>query len=408
MAKTGQRLINQEIDERVVIRPNKQMKRVEEGVHAVMGFGENNDYPQLMEKLIDGSVTAKSSANVYAKFLAGDGFENEEINKIQIGTDSRGKKITIQSLLRQVTNSISRNQGAYIFCSITAEGVIKKSSLKPFKNCRYGSPDETNYSPMILVYDNWEKDKRKKSKKEPKVFNVFNLDDAALTSQINKAGGVKRFKGQIYSLFTDNRFFYPLSTFDSSYLDCDTEAQLALFRNRQVRNGFFKKTIIRIASGGTEKEQEELVASLRKSLGPDGDGLWVVEDEVDENGELSDKTGYAVDQLDDTINDEKFKDWPIDVSNNIRKDAKNIPKVLIDYESGKLGSGSGEVIVKATNYYNAITKDDRTEVSEAFEEIFTNFDNETLKNNTNWKIKPLNLIEQEKDGITNTSTTTSE
>ena len=408
MKSSGQRLINQEIDKRVVIRPDKQMKRVSEGVHAVMSLGENNDYPQIMEKLIEGSITAKSSANIYAKFLAGAGFENESINKIQIGTDSRGKKITIQSLLRQVTNSISRNQGAYIFCGISQDGRVMKAHLKPFKICRYGSSDDTGYSPMILTYNNWEKDRENKIKEDPKVFNVFNLDTVVLKSQFEKAGGFNKFKGQIYSLFTDTEYFYPLSTYDSVYLDCDTEAQLSLFRNRQVRNGFAKKTIARIAEGKSEEDESELVRDLRQTLGPGGDNLFVIRDTVDENGELSDKTGIAFSQLDDSITDDKYKNWPEEISNNIRKAANNIPKVLIDYESGTLGSGSGEIIEIGANFYNAITKDTRTEIGEAFGEIFTNFNNEILKNNTNWKIKPLNLIEQEKDGITDTSTTASE
>ena len=401
----GQRLVSKEVDKRVIIKPDKTIKKVDEGVNGLMSFGENNDYPQLMEKIINSSVTAKTSANVYAKFLAGAGFE-ADINKIKVGTDSRGKKITIQSLLREFTKSLSRNNGSYIQCNFTNEQKIKNTHLKPFKNCRFAIPDDTGYSAKILVYDNWEKDRDKKSKKKDiKNFNVFNLDENVFIAQIKEAKGIENYKGQIFFLFTDNEYFYPLSNYDEVYLDCDSEAQQALYKNRQYRNGFFKKTVMRVQEAKTEEDAKKLADSARASLGPDGDGFWIIEDEVDENGEFSENTGFKIDQLDSNIQDDLFKDWPKELANNIRKAAKGIPAVLIDYEDNKLSGTSGESIIQATNFYNAITQDDRTEVEEAFEEIFTAFDNEILSSNTNWKIKPLNLIEQSKDGTTNTGTT---
>ena len=38
--------------------------------------------------------------------------------------------------------------------------------------------------------------------------------------------------------FFDPEYLYPLSMIDSVYLDCDTEAQISIFRNTEIRNGF--------------------------------------------------------------------------------------------------------------------------------------------------------------------------
>jgi hypothetical protein len=402
----GQRLVNSEVDKRIVIRPNKTIKKTDEGVNGLMFFGENNDYPQLMEKLINGSVTAKTSANVYAKFLAGAGFENEKINKIEVGTDARGKKITVQSLLRDFTKSLSRNQGSYIHCNFNLDIKIVNVHLKPFKNCRFAIPDDTGYNAKVVMHDNWEKDKDKKYKsKDVKNFNVFNVNEKAFIAEIDEAKGIDNYKGQIFFLFTDNEYFYPLSNYDEVYLDCDTESQMALFKNRQCRNGFFKKTILRIQESLTKERKAGLAESARASLGVDGDGLWIIEDEVGEDGGFSDSTGFKFEQLDSDLEDDRFKEWPKELANNIRKAAKGVPAILIDYEDNKLSGTSGEAIIQATNFYNAITLDDRVEVEEAFEEIFKNFDNEVLASNTNWKIKPLNLIEQQKDGTTDNNST---
>jgi hypothetical protein len=404
----GQRLIDEEIDKRVVITPDKTIKRKEEGVHGIMTFGQKNDYPQLMEKIINGSVTAKTSANVYAKFLTGEGFENEEINKIVVGTDSKGKDITLLSILRQFTTSISRNNGSYIHCNYTREGKIKNTHLKPFKYCRFSTPDDEGYSAKILVYHNWEKDRSigRYDKNDIKTFNIFNSRKNVLIDEINKAGGIDKYKGQIYFLFLDEEYFYPLSNYDEVYLDCDTENQLALYKNRQTRNSFFKKTVLRIQPRKTDEETSELAKSARESLGPEGDGLWIIEDEPDDEGNFTDNKGFAFDQIDSDVEDEFFKEWPKQLANNIRKAAKNIPTLLIEVDDAIFSNQSGEAIKQATNFYNALTKDDRTAIEQAFEEIFTKFDDETLSSNTNWKIKELNLIPDkvENNGPVNTDT----
>jgi hypothetical protein len=405
----GQRLINEEIDKRVVIKLNKNIKATDEGVNGMMTFGDNNDYPQMMEKIINGSVTAKTSANVYAKFLTGEGFENEKINNIVVGTDSKGKDITILSLLREFTMSLSRNNGAYIHCNYMLDGFkIVNVHLKPFKYCRFSKPDDEEYSAKILVYNNWEKDKSKSkyNVKDIKNFNVFNSRENVITDQIQKAGGIENYKGQIYFLFLDNEYFYPLSNYDEVYLDCDTEAQLALYKNRQTRNSFFKKTVMRIQPRRTEEETEELARDIRNLLGVDGDGLVILEDEPDDSGEYDDRKGFAVDQLESDVQDDLFKEWPKQLANNIRKAAKNIPSLLIEIEDAIFSNQSGESIIQATNFYNAITRDDRASVEQAFKEIFSNFNDETLRNNKNWKIKELSLIPENKTNEPTDSTTT--
>jgi len=405
----GQRLLNIEVDERVIITVNKTIKQVDDGVHGVMYFGENNDYPQLMEKLINGSVTAKTTSNIYAKFLKGQGFENEEINNIVIGKDSRSKKITLQTLLSQVATSASKNQGYYIHLNPKLNGKIENVHLKAFKNIRFAKPDDTGYSAKLLYYDNWEKRKKEKyNKNNIKDFNTFNLERKVFLDQVQKAGGIEKYKGQIYFEFLDNEYFYPLSNYDEVYLDCDTENQIQLFKNRQIRNGFLDKIVFRIAPGGTDKEKQELVNSIKTFIGPDGETVLVLEDDLNEEGDVKESGAFRIDKIESNVNDKLFENWEKRLSNNIRKSAKNVPNLLIEIEDGIFSGQSGEAIKQATNFYNAITSDDRTIIEKSFEEIFSNFDNDILAKNTNWKIKPLNLIEQEKDGITDNSTATSD
>jgi len=377
-----------------------------------MIFGLQNDYPQIIEKLINGSVTAKTSANIYAKFLSGLGFENEAINNIVIGTDSRGKKITLKGLLSQVAISVSRHNGFYIHTNLNLDRKVVNAHLKPFKSMRFAKPDDDGYSAKLLYYDNWTKQNGKFDKKDIKNYNVFNLDENAFISQINKVKGIENFPGQIYFEFLDNEYFYPLSPFDDVYLDLDTEAQIAIYKNRQIRDGFFEKIVFRVAPQPIELDEDgneinqkntELADSIRSFMGPDGETALILEDDFNTEGEIEQNGGFRIDKIESNIDDKLFESWEQSLMNNIRKSSK-LPTILIDYETSSLGTTSGEAITVATKLYNALTADDRAIISNSFAEIFSHSENETLAKNTNWNIKPLNLGEY---GTTDSSTTAS-
>jgi hypothetical protein len=398
-----QRLLNKEIDKRIVVKLDKTIKKEDKGVNGLMTFGQLNDYPQIIEKLINGSVTAKSVSRINSKFLIGQGFENEGINKIVVGTDSRGKEITIRSLLRQVAVSLSMHNGFYIHTNVNLAGEVGTVHLKPFKDCRFAKDDDEGYSAKILVYGNWEKDKNfgKYSKKNIKDFNVFNLNANVIASQVKAQEGttpkekLDNYKGQIYFQFNDDQYFYPLSPFDPVYLDCDTEGQIGLYKNRQTRDGFFDTIIIRTAPFATEEKEKEFTEGVIKQLGPDGDRVLILEDAIDEEtGAIPEDGSYRIDSIKGNVNAKLFDSIEKSLANNIRKSADGIPAILIDYEESSLGNTSGEAVREATNFYNAITQDTRELISRSFEEIFSKSKDSTLKANTNWKINPLSLLEQ--------------
>lgn len=358
-----------------------------------MKFGSDNDYPQLIERLVLSSIDAKAIADVYSKFIVGMGFENEAINSVVVGKDSRGKQITLLSLLRQFAQSASLYAGGYIHVNINLSGEVVNARLVPFKNCRFAKPDSRGYSGKIAVYENWEKDKSTKYDKNAiRFYNVFNLNAEVIKEQIKEAGGIEKHNGQIYFQFIDNAYLYPLSPFDPVYLDCDTQSQIAIFKNNQIRNGFTDKTIFRVA--GDEDAIEDMANNLKSMMGADGDNCTIIEDTINpETGRLDDKSAIVQESIRSNINPRLFESWEAALTNNIRKANKALPAVLIDYDESKLGTTSGEGIVQAVNFYNAMTSDDRALISDMFMEIFSKSVNPVFKSNTNWKIKPLVINE---------------
>lgn len=396
------RLAAKQVEQRLRVKLNKSIVSKGDNVIGIMTFGENNDYPQTIERLINGSKTAKAISRIYARFLTGFGFENEAINNVVVGKDSRGKNVTLKRLLRNVAISRAYHAGSYIHCSPTLERKIAAVKLVPFKYCRFNKIDDTGYASKIGVYSNWDKNPDQKYNiKNITFFPIFNLNENVFKSQIANTKGdtleqkIKNYKGQIYFDFVDDQFLYPLSPFDPVYLDCDTEQQVSMFKNNMTRNGMLKKTVLRLAEPSNDEEARELEEEIERWMGTDGASTVTLYDELDnETGEIKKSGAFAIDSIDSNINDKLFESWEKSLTNDIRKPF-NIPAILIDYEESKLGTTSGEAIIQATKFYNAITSDDRASLSEMFKEIFSHWIDPILSDNQNWNIKPLSLYENE-------------
>lgn len=378
------RLLNNEIEERITIKLNKTFKS--DTVSGIMTFGEKNDYPQVIEKLILGSQTAKAARKVYAKFIAGSGFRNPEIGKIVVGIDNKGKDITLDKVRVDVAKSLATFNGAYIHSNINLEGLRKNTSIIPFKNCRFSILDDVSNTGKIAVCGDW---LANNIKGKISFYDNFSNRLSVIESQVEK-NSLEKYKGQIYALTLEDDYLYPLSCFDSVYLDMDTEYQSQLFRNREIRNGFSDKVILLLDAMSDESERTKQVEKIQSWMGADGDKALVFEATFDEeSGELVSNSNYKIDKIPSNINPKVLDGVDATTSNNIRKAANALPKVLIDYEQGALGSGN--VIVDAFTFYNSVVKSDTQKLAEGLREIYSHYDNEILRNNTDWDILPLTM-----------------
>ena len=388
------KLLNSEIEKRVIVKLDRSITT--KGTSGIMQFGSNNDYPQTIEKLIMNSQTAKACANIYARFIGGLGFSNPEIGKIPVGIDERGRRITLDKMRRDAAVSLSLFNGAFIHCNQNLNKEVGNTKLVQFKTCRFSAIDDKGYCGKVAVHQNWAKDSdlKKFAASDVNWYFHFNLD--TIESNIKATGGIDDngnfmgFKGQIYFISFDDQYLYPLSPFDSVYLDMDTEYQVQLFKNRELRNGFTDKVVMNIDPPDDDTERADTVKKCRDWMGPEGDKLLLFEAEFDETGELKQGSSYKLDMIQTNINDKLFEGWEKSLSNNIRKSIY-IPAVLIDYEQGQLSQASGEMVAQAVNYYNSLTQPLREYLSESMREIYSNHVNPVLKNNTDWTLKPFEL-----------------
>ena len=159
------RVVSVDVDKRLKIELNRSIKKGNQ--KGIMSYGEENNYPQIIEQLVLGSVTAKSVRDIYAKFLIGEGFEDEALNLMVIGVDSRGKNVTMYDLLVRCANDASMNNGFYIHCNRKLTGKVTTSRVVPFKNCRFANTDTQGYTAKIAHSDKWNERDFKKEQIAP-------------------------------------------------------------------------------------------------------------------------------------------------------------------------------------------------------------------------------------------------
>lgn len=383
------RILKCETDERIIVTLDKTIKS--DTTNGIMSFGKENDYPQIIERLVYGSQTAKACSEIYSKFIGGDGFVNPEIGKIVVGRDIKNKPTTLDMIRRQIADSISVFSGVYIHCNFNLDAKVVNTNLIPFKKCRFSTVDDKGYSSLIGVSNEWDYKFFRKGKRVINWYNTYNTNKAVFESNVKNAGGIESFNGQIYFNYTNDTYFYPLSTFDSVYLDCDSEFRLQLNRNNELRNGFTKKVIINLPLTDDSVDGAELAREIENFMGVDGNKTMVFQSQVNPvTGELI-SDGFKVETLDSNMDlaiNEKAEGTCV---NNIRKAIKGMPALLIDYDNGGLNQ-SGEMIVQAVNFYNSLTLPGRENISDIIRELYSNFDNEILKNNTNWDLLPVKLL----------------
>lgn len=373
-------------------------------VEGIERYDLDNAYPSRMERLINGSVTAKSSAQMLSRFLIGFGFVNESLNDLIVGKDRYQRPITALKLLKQIAFSIAYFSGFYVRAQFDGNYDVTGLSFEDFKNCRFGLKDSQDYSGHIIIYNNWDKSKGSKiQKKEFIKVPVWNMNKDVIKAQIKKAGSLSKYKGQIYFNFQDEFYIYPLSPIDPVYFDADTENQISKFKNGELRRGFFLKKIIHHTNFESEKDANDFMEKLMKFQGGGHDySFMVLPGEFDDEGKLIQGENIQIENIEQNINDKIFETYEKSCINNIRKAFNGIPQILIDYEDSKLGTTSGEALIQASSFFNQMTVELRSTISDSFKEMFSNWKDKD-KRGLEWDIKELELGKESTTKMPNVS-----
>lgn len=350
----------------------------------IFNNGLDNAYPQLIERIINGSVSARTASDMLKKFIIGNGFAQDGLNSAVIYSNFMGE-ITLYDLLSQVAGNIAKHRGAYVQLQWDMNGKITSLKHIPYRDVRIGKSDSNGYSGKLHVYNNWDKQNGNFEKKNIRHIDVFN----PLYEVIKKQMEQERWQGQIAYLYLDDEYVYPLATIDCVREDADTENQIGMFKNGELRRGFFAKYIMYHTAFENDQDERQFKSDIEKNMGGDHEtSMILMPAEFNEDGTFKSDSNVKLEKIEQNHNDKIFESYETSVSNNIRKAHYAIPKILLDTNDSAMFGQSGEAFVQAFNFYNTQTKDVRTKISGWFARIMKYHVDANLAN-ADYKITPL-------------------
>jgi len=344
----------------------------------IQTFGERNDYPQTVLEIVGGSSTGAACVELYAKFIGGKGFVDQELYKLVVNQQG----LTNDALLELLAKDYAMFGGFYVHVNYNMNYKIIGLSWIPFEHVRLGSLNDDNEYDRVAIHWDWGRrfGTLKNWKKEDiDYIDRFNPDPVAIEMQVALAGGWDRYKGQVY-VFAGNRHgSYPLPSYSAALTDMSTEQGIANAMYRNARNNFFPAGILVNVKdmSETEKQEDKVTESLMKLQGDENVGKYLVVDvKVKEEAPIF--LPMSVQNY-----DKEFQVTEKTARERIGRSFSQPPILRAE----NIGAGFGaDLIENAYRFYNSITSKERLQMERVFTDIykhwwdhrFTNFQVATL------------------------------
>ncbi|GAB2692523.1 hypothetical protein GCM10027037_14850 [Mucilaginibacter koreensis] len=370
-----------QIERRLFVRPNQTF--------GILNYDADNAYPQRMLELVAASPTAKDCWNKRAKYIAGNGFENQELGKQIINAAG----LNLNKLLKAVATDKALFNGFGIHLNYNANYKIASAQYVRFEDIRIGDTDCKETQGKFAVYSDWSRRTWKNiTRSKINFLAAYNPNPEVIIEQVVAAGGWDQYKGQLY-YFNPEVDDYPLIEADSVWEDFETEAGIKAFSNREVTTGFLPSTMLFMQARREESDNSKdnsaspgkaAPSQLEKDLGAfqgTKSAQKIIVIEYEDEASKPEFKPYAIQN-----NDKLFETTEKSVEARIIK-GFSIPKELINAEKSSGLSNGGEK-KQAIKEFNDNTAPDRQELSEVFAELFENFCTE-LNTKGNWNITPI-------------------
>jgi len=384
----------------------------------ILVYGENNEYPEVIDRLISNSSTAKCVRDVMAKFIHGLGFENEALNDIITGQNQFNDDINLVELDRSISSDLASYNGFYCFISRSINFQVSKSEKMKFGAIRLGKTDDNGRISYAVL-----RQKRYQKLDFLRAYSLFSESKETISERIEKLKASKKaYQGEFFVGYFDMANIYPISPFHATQYDMDSESLISVHRNTELANGMSPKTIITVAEASeyderTDKEgntiktpiEGGIAGAVKEFVGTSGAKVMVLSTKVnEETGKIDQDGSFIATNIASNIDSETYDQWEKAFENHIRRQACNMPSILFEYETGKLGGGTkAEDIMTAIEFYNSQVNDYQEFKAKCYRKMFKNSINDILKSEAakkdGFKIKNINYDSFIRTTTSNTS-----
>lgn len=334
----------------------KQDKRLE-----VFNHGINNAHPSLVETLIESSVTAKACVDKVAKSIYGKSFGADGVKVVNKDGQS------LNEVLRIASRELAMHSN--LFLHIGFNGQLKVDSIKvvPSTYCRIGKADDKGYSGKVVVYDNWDKSVSVKiSPSKFKWIDRYNPKESVILSQIEEAGGINKYKGQILHIQKDSNAIYSLSDLHPVMEEALLEINSQAFRRRGSEKGFLNTKLMVVKPFASKEQEKDFKRSMEHIQGAHNSGSVLLLESSNASEDLSSEV--MLEDLSSPYNDTLFSYSDEQARKNIAL-AFGVPLGLVDVSDSSLFGNSGELIKSMKLTLWEAKEEERDQIEEAFNKI---------------------------------------
>lgn len=362
----------------------------------IQTYGEDNLYPQTFRNIVAASSTASECADRFADFIEGNGFR--EISFSEYVVNRKGD--TVDDIHALACRDMADFNGIALHVNYNIYGEIVELQHIPFENCRMIEPDDNGYVAKIAVHPDWTGKKTRKGKaiqvKKENIdyIDVFNPSKLVVLAQIEAAGGIEYYKGQVFWVSMAGKDTYPLGKGDCVVTEMSTDEGLANVKYRNVRNNFFPGSIIFTKKGSNVTFDED----GNEVNSPDDDDSFtdtLIQLQGDTNcGKImevtleNDEEKPEVVSLNSQNYDKEFTVTDSSVVERIYSAYGQEPWYCI--RVGKVGF-SGDILEDAFEYYNSIVSKQQRLIERTFDRIFRYW-YEVANPSNDFSVQPLKYV----------------
>lgn len=362
----------------------------------IQTYGEDNLYPQTFRNILAASSTGAECLDRFADFIEGNGFRDVPFSESVVNR----KGDTADDIHALVCRDVAYYNGLALHVNYNIYGDIVELHHVPFENCRLAESDDNGYVGKVAIHPDWSGQKTrggkviKVAKENIDYIDVFNPDKRVVAAQIEAAGGIEYYKGQVLWVSLSGKDIYPTGKGDRVVTEMSTDEGLANVKYRNVRNNFLpaamiftkKGTNITFDQDGNEIDSRDDDDSFSDSLlqlqGDTNCGkLMEVTLETDE-----DKPEVVT--LNSQNYDKEFTVTDISVTERIYSAFGQEPWYCI--RIGKVGF-SGDILEDAFEYYNSIVSKQQRLIERTFTRVFRHF-YEAVNASNDFSVEPLKYV----------------
>lgn len=362
----------------------------------IQTYGEDNLYPQTFRNILAASSTGAECLDRFADFIEGNGFRDVPFSESVVNR----KGDTADDIHALVCRDVAYYNGLALHVNYNIYGDIVELHHVPFENCRLVESDDSGYVGKIAIHPDWSGQKTrggkviKVAKENIDYIDVFYPDKRVVAAQIEAAGGIEYYKGQVLWVSLSGKDIYPTGKGDCVVTEMSTDEGLANVKYRNVRNNFLpaamiftkKGTNITFDQDGNEIDSRDDDDSFSDSLlqlqGDTNCGkLMEVTLETDE-----DKPEVV--SLNSQNYDKEFTVTDISVTERIYSAFGQEPWYCI--RVGKVGF-SGDILEDAFEYYNSIVSKQQRLIERTFARVFRHF-YEAVNASNDFSVEPLKYV----------------